>query len=56
MIPTALSGGKASTTFSIQLNPRGAVWGDLHWGHAVSTDMVHSKHEPVALAPTYRGT
>lgn len=38
-----------------QLNPHAAVWGDMHWGHAVSTDMVHWHHEPVALAPTSGG-
>jgi beta-fructofuranosidase len=38
-----------------QLNPHAAVWGDMHWGHAVSTDMVHWKHEAVALAPTPGG-
>jgi len=38
-----------------QLNPRAAVWGDMHWGHAVSADMVHWRHEPIALAPTRGG-
>ena len=38
-----------------QLNPHASVWGDMHWGHAVSTDMVHWRHEPVALAPTPGG-
>ncbi len=38
-----------------QLNPHAAVWGDMHWGHAVSPDMVHWKHEPIALAPTPGG-
>lgn len=38
-----------------QLNPHAAVWGDMHWGHAVSRDMVHWKHEPIALAPTPGG-
>ncbi|HUN84368.1 MAG TPA: glycoside hydrolase family 32 protein [Terracidiphilus sp.] len=38
-----------------QLNPNAAVWGDMHWGHAVSTDMVHWRHEPIALAPTPGG-
>lgn len=38
-----------------QLNPHAAIWGDMHWGHALSTDMVHWKHEPVALAPTPGG-
>ncbi len=35
-----------------QLNPDGATWGSMHWGHAVSTDMVHWRHHPIALAPT----
>jgi beta-fructofuranosidase len=38
-----------------QLNPGAAVWGDMHWGHAVSTDMVHWRHQPIALAPTPGG-
>ncbi|HLY41362.1 MAG TPA: glycoside hydrolase family 32 protein [Terracidiphilus sp.] len=38
-----------------QLNPHAAVWGDMHWGHAVSTDMVHWHHQPIALAPTPGG-
>lgn len=38
-----------------QLNPNAAVWGDMHWGHAVSPDMVHWHHEPIALAPTPGG-
>ncbi len=38
-----------------QLNPHGAVWGDMHWGHATSTDMVHWHHEPIALSPTPGG-
>src|SRR6266700_5193505 len=38
-----------------QLNPHAAVWGDMHWGHAVSPDMIHWRHEPMALAPTPGG-
>ena len=35
-----------------QYNPNGAFWGTMHWGHAVSADMVRWRHLPVALAPT----
>lgn len=35
-----------------QYNPHAAVWGDMHWAHAVSPDMVHWQRLPVALAPT----
>jgi len=35
-----------------QYNPNAAVWGDMHWNHAVSTDMIHWRHLPIALAPT----
>jgi beta-fructofuranosidase len=38
-----------------QYNPNGAYWGDMHWGHAVSPDMVHWRHLPVALEPTPGG-
>ncbi|HEX4030649.1 MAG TPA: glycoside hydrolase family 32 protein [Terracidiphilus sp.] len=38
-----------------QYNPDGAYWGDMHWGHAVSPDMVHWRHLPVALSPTPGG-
>jgi beta-fructofuranosidase len=35
-----------------QYNPNAAVWGDMHWAHAISDDMIHWRHLPVALAPT----
>ena len=38
-----------------QYNPNSAVWGDMHWNHAVSDDMIHWKHLPIALAPTPDG-
>jgi beta-fructofuranosidase len=38
-----------------QYNPQAAVWGHIQWGHAVSRDMIHWSHEPIALAPTPGG-
>jgi beta-fructofuranosidase len=36
-----------------QLNPYAAHWGEVHWGHAKSIDLVHWEHLPIALAPAY---
>jgi len=38
-----------------QYNPDGAYWGDMHWAHAISADMVHWKHALIALEPTPGG-
>jgi len=35
-----------------QYNPNAAVWGDMHWNHATSPDLIHWKHQPIALSPT----
>ena len=31
--------------------PDATVWGPMHWGHATSTDLIHWKHEPIAIYP-----
>jgi beta-fructofuranosidase len=38
-----------------QYNPAAAVRGTMHWAHAVSPDLMHWKHLPVALIPTPGG-
>ena len=38
-----------------QYYPEDIVWGPMHWGHAVSKDMVHWEHKPIALYPDEHG-
>lgn len=38
-----------------QYYPDSTVWGPMHWGHAISSDLVRWKHLPIALFPDSLG-
>ena len=38
-----------------QYYPDSTVWGPMHWGHAISKDLLHWKHKPIALYPDENG-
>ncbi|GLR19837.1 hypothetical protein GCM10007940_44530 [Portibacter lacus] len=38
-----------------QYYPDSTVWGPMHWGHAISEDLVHWEHLPIALFPDEHG-
>lgn len=38
-----------------QYYPEATKWGPMHWGHAISKDMVHWQEQPIALYPDSLG-
>lgn len=49
--PNGLSYYRGQYHLFYQYHPYSTYWGPMHWGHAVSADMVSWEYEPCALAP-----
>ena len=38
-----------------QYNPYGSMWGNMHWGHSTSRDLINWDHHPIALKQDMHG-
>lgn len=49
--PNGLSQWNGVYHLFYQFHPHSTFWDDTHWGHAISRDLLHWEHKPIALFP-----